>query len=352
MRISGELTKSGVFEYTRADGQVVREYRPPEEVTKADSLATIDDLPVTIGHPSVGMSADTFGKLAVGHARSPERADSGKDVLIRGVLTVGRKDAVEGVGAGKLADTSMGYQCEIDPTPGVTPEGQRYDAVQRSIIYNHVALLPAGGARLGTRLDGAVAPVLRLDAAGNQIEEAEKPIMKVTIKKDGKDFEVERGSDEHVAYLEATNAATSARADAADAELKAFRADAAKRERASLEDTARGVLGKDEKFDGKSDRQIREAVIAKRLPAVKCDALDDVHVGAYFDAALSVVAPAAPKAKSAPNALIKGLARKDGEMPFKKGGESGEDDEDGDEGDTAKKAKDAKKKSDSAWERC
>jgi hypothetical protein len=76
-----------------------------------------------------------------------------------------------------------------------------------------------------------------------------------------------------------------------------------------------------------------------------------VHVGAYFDAALSVVAPA-PKSKSAPNALIKGLARKDGEMPFKKGGESGEDDEDGDEGDTAKKAKDAKKKSDSAWERC
>ena len=44
LRLSGELTKSGVFEYTDANGQVVREYRPPEEVSKADSLASIEDL--------------------------------------------------------------------------------------------------------------------------------------------------------------------------------------------------------------------------------------------------------------------------------------------------------------------
>lgn len=345
MRITGELTKSGVFEYTRADGQVVREYRPPEEVAKADSLATIEDIPATIGHPSVGMSAETFGKLAVGHARSPV-VEGG---VVRGTITVGRKDAIEALGSGKLVETSMGYQCEVDPTPGVTPDGQRYDCVQRSIEYNHVALLPAGGARLGTRLDGAQAPVLRLDSAGNQIADTENHTMKVTIKKDGKDHEVERGSDEHVAYLEAQNAAAGARADAAETELKSHREDAAKRNRAELETAARGVLGKDEKFDGKTDRQIREAVISKRLPAVKCDGLDDVHVGAYFDAALSVAAPAS-KAPKQPNAVIKALAaaRKDA---AKEGGESGEDDEDADDKSPAKKAYESKKKADSAWER-
>lgn len=113
------------------------------------------------------------------------------------------------------------------------------------------------------------------------------------------------------------------------------------------------MLGKDEKFDGKTDRQIREAVIAKRLPAVKCDGLDDVHVGAYFDAALSVAAPApAPKAPKQPNAVIKALAsaRKDA---AKEGGESGEDDEDADDKKNpfAKKAAEMKQKGDSALER-
>lgn len=348
MRITGELTKSGVFEYTRADGQVVREYRPSEEVAKAESLATIEDIPATIGHPSVGMSAETFGKLAVGHARSPV-VEGG---VVRGTITVGRKDAIEALGSGKLVETSMGYQCEVDPTPGVTPDGQRYDCVQRSIEYNHVALLPAGGARLGTRLDGAQAPVLRLDSAGNQIADTENHIMKVKIKRaDGAEYEVDRGSEEHIAYLEAQNAAVGARADAAETELKGHREDAAKRNRAEIETAARGVLGKEEKFDGKTDRQIREAVISKRLPAVKCDGLDDVHVGAYFDAALSVAAPA-PKAPKQPNAVIKALAsaRKDA---AKEGGESGEDDEDADDKKNpfAKKAAEMKSKADSAWER-
>lgn len=350
IRLTGELTKSGVFEYTDSSGAKIREYRPPEEVAKADSVATIEDVPVTIGHPRAGVAPDSYGKLAAGHARgaSVDKQDSGA-VLVRGSLVAARKDAVEGLRSGKLTETSMGYSCRIDATPGVTADGQAYDRVQRDIVYNHVALLPDGGARLGTRLDSNDHG-LRLDAAGNQIaDESETPKMKVTIKKDGKDNEVERGSDEHVAYLEATNAATAARADAADAELKTFREDAAKRARTELEATARGVLGKDEKFDGLTDRQVREKVIAKRMPTVKCDSLDDVHVGAYFDAALSVAPAPAPKAPKAPNAVIKALASAGRKDAMKEGGESGEDDED--EDDYAKKAKDAKKKADSAWER-
>jgi hypothetical protein len=350
IRLTGELTKSGVFEYQDAAGQKFREWRPPEEVSKADSVATIEDLPVTIGHPRGGVQSESFSRLAVGHARGAtvaKRGD-GADVLVRGTYIVARKDAVDGVSTDKLTDSSMGYACRIENTPGTTPDGQRYDRIQRDIIYNHVALLPPGEARLGTRLDGND-HALRLDAAGNQIafedQERHTP-MKVTIKQDGKDREVERGSDEHIAFLEAQSAANAARADANTEELTALRADAAKAARASLEETARGVLGKSEKFDGITDRQIREKVIAKRLPAVKCDGKSEVEVSAFYEAAVSVSAGApSPKprgSQSLVNAL--GGARNDAADP-----RASDDDEDDAEPGYVKKANDTRKKADSAW---
>lgn len=351
IRLTGELTKSGVFEYTDASGQKIREYRPPEEVSKSDSLATIEDAPVTIGHPPLGVTAESFGKLAAGHARgAAAQTDARGAVMVRGSLVAARKDAVEGLNSGKLTETSMGYSCRVDATPGVTPDGQAYDRVQRDIVYNHVALLPAGHARLGTRLDGAADIVPRLDAAGNQIPDTQEELnpMKVTIKKDGKDLEVESGSPEHVSYLQATADAAMARADAAELELVKFREDAAKAERAKLEATAASVLGKEFKADGQTDRQVREAVIAKRLPAVKCDGKDDVYVGAMFDAAMAVTPAPAPKTPVKPNALVKALASAGRKDAAKDGGESGEDDE---ESEPFKKAADMKKKADSAWER-
>ncbi len=339
LRIQGELTKSGVFEYTQADGKVVREWRSPAEVAKADSLASIDDLPVTIGHPPAGVNADSFGRLNAGHVRDPKADESDSAVLVRGAIVVGRKDAVADVSTGKLCETSMGYACDIDPTPGTTPDGQRYDRAQTNIVYNHVALLPAGGARLGTRLDGAQAPVLRLDAAGNQTTEPPMNSFKI----DGKDVPLE-GAAAAISTLEAARDAEKARADALTVEVEAFRADAAKGARTALEQTAKAALGKDAKFDGKTDRQVKEAVIAKRMPAIKLDGKDDVYVGAMFDAALAMAAPA-PKRGS--QELVNAF-NLDGDNPFAKKGEPDEDDKDEA---FMKKAKDDKKKADSAWER-
>ena len=45
---------------------------------------------------------------------------------------------------------SMGYQMALDWAPGVTPEGEAYDAVQRRMQMNHVALV--GAARGGSQL--------------------------------------------------------------------------------------------------------------------------------------------------------------------------------------------------------
>lgn len=350
VRLTGELTRSGVFEYTRPSGEVVREYRPADEVAKADALATIDDLPATVGHPRAGVSGATLDAVAAGHVRSPVAAEAGGAMVVRGTITVTKSDARAGVQTGKLAETSMGYDCRLDETPGVAPNGQRYDAIQRDIVYNHVALLPPGGARLGTRLDGVENDrVLRLDAAGNQVSDTERTIVKIKVKKsDGKEVEFEQHSPEHFSHVEAERDAAAARADALEAEVKAFREDAAKAARADLEKVAAGVCGKEFKADGKSDREVKAAVIAARLPSVKLDGKDDVYVAAMFDAALATPAPAQSKRKDGVSQedLSRGLAHVDGLPPFMKKGEKEEE-----EDETEKKAKETAKKADSAWER-
>lgn len=370
IRFGAQLTRSGVFEYTRADGTKVREYRPPDEVERADALASIEDIPVTVGHPPAGVSPDNFQRVAVGHVRNASRRD-GKGVVIGGSVVVHRKDAVEGVKARKLVETSMGYGCRLDATPGVTSEGESYDVVQRDMTYNHLALLRAGAARLGTRVDSSEPDaggfVMRLDSNGDQLApddshgtsddftDTKAPIMKVTIKKDGKDHEVESGSPEHVAYLSARADAAEARLAAVSQEVETFKADAAERARATLETTARGVLGKskdgkERKFDGKSDREVKAEVIAKRLPAIKLDGKDDAYVDHMFDAALAVSpsAPAAPKRGS--QALVNAFSTSGAR------GDAADDDEDEDDKGKSKpaflkKAEEMKAKKDSLHER-
>lgn len=164
MLIPAELTRSGVFEYHEADGRVVREYRPPEEVAKAESLATYDDAHVTIGHPAAGVTPQNFQSLVAGHiqAGSPKvetKADGSCKVV--GRLFVGRADAMSRVDARDLVETSCGYNVRTDETPGTSPQGEPYDRVQRDIVINHVGLFRRGDSRLGTQL--------RLDSKGDQV---------------------------------------------------------------------------------------------------------------------------------------------------------------------------------------
>lgn len=284
VRVPARLTKPGVFTYHTADGKAVREYRPPEEVAKA----RYDDAHVTIGHPPRGVGPDSYARLNVGHVSAGTvRTDADGGVLADVVLR--RKDAIDGVRTGKFHDVSMGYSVEPDPTPGVTPSGEAYDRVQRNIVINHAALLARGDGRLGTDC------ALRLDGADEQIvdsaEEEPKPktedeeaeakkkaglkakygdSMKTKIRKDGKEFEVEAGSAEHIAYLEAQASDAAKRADAADGRLAAVDAAAAQSRREALVKQALAFSVACVRKDGAnevalSEREIKVAVVAKRI---------------------------------------------------------------------------------------
>lgn len=124
----------------------VRVYRPEEEVFSRDSMASFAAAPFTIDHPSQPVDASNWRDLGVGEVNGDVVRDGG---FVRVPVIVRDGSAVEKVRT-THKQLSMGYSCTLDWTPGTTPDGHAYDAVQREIRINHIAAVRAarGGPEL------------------------------------------------------------------------------------------------------------------------------------------------------------------------------------------------------------
>lgn len=224
IRVPARLTRTGVLEYRKPDGTIRRELRLPEEVFNADSLATLQDATVVnIDNHRTLLSAENWRDATLGHTVNVRQDGKfvGADLLINDAGTV---RAIE---TGELHDISCGYSCKLDMTSGVF-EGQPYDAIQRHIRYNHVAVLPKGRGRAGTDV------ALRLDAKDAVCVEAEttihgEPTMTTKIiRLDGKD--VEYGSEQHINHLETSHktALAAINAQLSEVQVKCDKAEAGK----------------------------------------------------------------------------------------------------------------------------
>lgn len=327
-RVDGRLTRTGILEYLRPDGSVQRELRPEDEVFKADSLASLDGVIVTDLHPSVMVDASNTQQLTRGHVRAPRRDGN----FIAAELQVEVGELIAKIDAGDRAEISCGYSCEYDPTPGVW-QGQRYDGVQRNIQYNHVAIGPRNWGRAGNdvalRLDSADdAPavlVSRFDddsdtqdhSGDSPARIAHKDTRQMSIKINGVEIKLDAAEAK---LVQDELDARAARADAAETKVKelsaaagaqtvelaalksrcdAAEAVAAKVARAELETAARPALDAEFKFDGKSDAEIKAAVIAKMCPEVRLDSADAAFVQGAYSVALSLAAKASDSARKA-----------------------------------------------------
>jgi hypothetical protein len=146
IRIPARITRTGVLSYRFTDGTERRELRPAEEVFSSDSLATWPGLAITVDHPPSPVTPENWAALSVGHVGDTVKPDGdhlGADVVIKSGPAIAR------VAAGELVEVSCGYYVEIDPTPGVTADGEAYDVIQRKIRGNHVAIGPKGWGRAG-----------------------------------------------------------------------------------------------------------------------------------------------------------------------------------------------------------
>ncbi|MEQ9073057.1 MAG: DUF2213 domain-containing protein [Sandaracinaceae bacterium] len=161
VRLAAVIARAGVLTYE--DG--TRELVTPDELARADSLASLRDAPVTVGHPpaefyggSSMVTPESYRELTVGHVSGEPRV-VGDHVVAE--IVVMDATAIARIDAGELVEISAGYGLRLEEAPGVF-RGERYDAIQRNRTYNHIALLPAGSGRAGPtvrlRLDSRRAP--------------------------------------------------------------------------------------------------------------------------------------------------------------------------------------------------
>lgn len=177
-RIPALPTRVGVFPYMLPDGTMRRELRPAEEVLAPESLATLAHAPVTDLHPEkdgirIPVTPENYRALSVGHVAEnvqPQGDHVSCDVLVQDAGMILK------IEAGTRRELSCGYQCELDLTPGVTPQGEVFDAIQRRIRYNHVALGPRDWGRAGSSValrldsgDAIQAPTQKDDTVENEI---------------------------------------------------------------------------------------------------------------------------------------------------------------------------------------
>lgn len=293
LRVDGHLTRAGVFEYREHDGSVRREYRPPSEVFRADSLETFADVIFTDDHPPEMVNAQNAREYGVGYVTAPRRdgEQMAASIMVNDAATIAK------IEAGKH-ELSCGYEVDLDETPGVTPDGERYDAVQRNIRGNHVALVMVGRAgpdaklRLDCAMMVAQAPTRQDKAHTMTLEALAADLAAAKISLGAEKARADL-AEANLATAQAATAAAAARADGAEAALateKAARTDAAAalpalvKSRVALELAASTVLGEAFKPE-MSDRDIKVAVVKKvDGEDVAADA-HDAYVQGRFDSA-------------------------------------------------------------------
>ena len=283
------IARTGIQSYLggevgRPDMARVRVYRPGAEVFSRETLKSAAHRPVTNDHPADLVTAENWKEHAVGQTGDEVR---GEGIFLRVPLMVSDISAIRDIEAGKR-ELSAGYTCELDFTPGKTASGEAYDAIQKNIRLNHVAIVARGRAGAAVRIgDGAstgwgAAPRENASNADQPNETGAMTSKTVTI--DGQAIAVSdaaaaaidrlslrlAAADDRIAELAADHIATLAERDAAlaakDAEIEALRAGrpAADRDadinaraeaRANLLAAAR-VLARDLSTDGLSDAEI------------------------------------------------------------------------------------------------
>lgn len=244
--------RTGIQLYRNNDGTIRKEYRPPDEVFSADSLKSFVGKPITIGHPAQGVKSGDGGIVG---AIVSEAWRDGNTVRVK--VVVHDSAAINQIESGALKELSLGYRVDRDMTSGTTDDGQTYDAIQRNIRINHLAIVDKG--RAG---------VARFNIDSEDIE--------VT-------FEEMKG-----AY------------DALKAKHDALVADTAEKVKRAREDAQKEIAARfavdsvADKFGVEKTGTIQDVmkrVIKKTLPSMSLDGKDDAYLAAAYEIASTMRVP-------------------------------------------------------------
>ncbi|MEY0026220.1 DUF2213 domain-containing protein [Providencia rettgeri] len=140
------ISKVGVFDYLGAEigapipDKIYKVFRPPEELSSEETINSFKLTPFIVEHEMLGKHATPAEKKGI-------QGVIGEDVYfdppyLRANIKIFSDTALNSIDAGKI-ELSPGYRSRYEFTSGIY-EGQPYDAIQRHLRGNHLALVDEG----------------------------------------------------------------------------------------------------------------------------------------------------------------------------------------------------------------
>lgn len=304
------VARLGVQVYYMEDGSTVREFRPAEEVFKEESLASYQGKPMTLDH--VFVNSDNAKDVVVGSVTGKAEA-LGSTVVAP--IVVYSQEAIDEARSGNAKELSVGYSAVLDETPGwgnpatgqyvlrsdntqeldIPPDWQEFDAIQRDIKVNHLAMVFRGRAGIAKlNMDGQQENPYTDSVDSNKEDVKEM----VKIKLDGaQEFEIAPEVASHIAAIKKDADEAKAKADTIEAERDALKAKvdgipaeiekAVKAAKADSEALAALVAVAAEvgvKTDGLDAKGIKVAYV-KEVSGLDVSEKSDAYIDAAFDIA-------------------------------------------------------------------
>lgn len=304
--VPARISRTGIQEYLavemgltdRDPSEIIRVFRPEEEVFSEKSLKSFENKPVTDNHPPGLLNAKNAKEFTVGHAIGDVKRDG---MFVSTTIHVTDAEAIAKIESGKV-ELSNGYTSDIVWTPGVTPTGESFDAIQRNIKGNHIAIVERGRAGPACRVadnlpitgDIVIMAKITIDGVDYEVsDQAAQAVSKLhqrvsdaghetqieTEKAKKKEDELEEAKKE----AKSSHDSMQAKLDSANEKIPtAETMDKMVVDRTALVDSVRAIVP-DIKWEGKDAMTLRKEVVAVKCPTVQMDSVSDDYVQARFD---------------------------------------------------------------------
>ena len=125
--------------------RIYQVYRPFDELAKPDTLKSFDGIPFIDDHEMLG---DGFTPVDKRHAGGVMMNPVASNGMMRADLKIFSEAIKDKIASGKK-ELSLGYQCTYQLKRGIW-NGKPYDAIQRDLRGNHIALVDKG--RMGAEV--------------------------------------------------------------------------------------------------------------------------------------------------------------------------------------------------------
>lgn len=350
LRLPITATRTGIFVYRDKAGKEWRELRPASEVFDEASIDSLRGVTFTNDHPKEMVNRKNAKLVVCGHVSDIVEFDA---KYLKTSVTVTDDDAIAAIERKDKREVSCGYHSDLEKTPGIF-QGQPYDAIQRNIRYNHVALVKKGRAGQDVKVhmdsDDSDEELLHFDSfieidePGDRVDHNDPIIPEVSMKTilingvsvqvedAGFDTLVNKIKKDEADLIAATakaeealksNTQIQAKFDSATEELKAANLKLDDKAAFQLAVTNRIKLETfaAKKLDGDlasmTDDEIIIKLIQKNQKEFKADGKDSVYLGARLDHMMDNDKPAAGGAATKLVDALGDKARKDSDSPAK-----------------------------------